>query len=409
MTGRVALGIERLAADPDAVAGLRGRRVGLITNASAIDRRCRSSVDVLLSIQRQASFQLRALYAPEHGLLGVAGATEPVADGVDPISGLPVFSLYQDSVLPTVEMVDQIDTFLFDVQDVGVRFYTFIWTMYYAMRTAALHGKGFVVLDRPNPLGDRLDGPVLDPAVASFVGVRELPLQHGMTIGELAMLFNAEFLDAPVAGLAVVAMTGYRAAEFAAGFGLPWAPPSPNLPHRINAWGHAATGLLDGLDVSVGCGTPMPFLWAGSAAIDVRLAHQMAGALNRRELPGVIFRPAFARPCSGPAAGRICGGVQVHIVDARRFEPLRTGLHLLCLLVRDGGAGWRPEHDLHAPDRFAGGNGVVWFDRLIGDRTTRAAIASGADPDELVQAYRAGHGAFRELRERHRRYPTADA
>lgn len=408
MTAPVTVGIERLAADPSAVDALRGRRVGLVTNASAIDRRCRSSVQAMLAAQQEGSFQLRALFAPEHGLLGMAGATERVADHVDPVTDLPVWSLYRDSVMPDPRTVDQIDTFVIDVQDVGVRFYTFIWTMYYAMRAAAHHGKGFVVLDRPNPLGDRLDGPVLDPAVASFVGVRELPLQHGMTIGELAMLFNAEFLDTPVAELAVVAMGGYRPSEFAGGFGLPWAPPSPNLPHRISSWGHAAIGILDGMDVSVGCGTSLPFLWAGSPTIDVRLAHEIAARLNRSELAGVVFRPAFARPCSGPAAGETCGGVQLHIVDARRFEPLRTGLHVLCRLVRDAGVGWRTESNLHSADQAPGDRGPVWFDRLIGDRTTRAAIDSGAEPEEILSAYRAGQRTFAELRERHRLYPRAE-
>ena len=409
MAGEVALGIERLVADPSAVVGLRGRRVGLITNASAIDRRCQSSVEAVLSIQQAGLFQLRALYAPEHGLLGVAGATERVSDGVDPVSSLPVFSLYQDSVLPAEEMVDQIDTFLFDVQDAGVRFYTFIWTMYHAMRAAAHHGKGFVVLDRPNPLGDRLDGPVLDPAVASFVGVRELPLQHGMTVGELALLFNAEFLETPVADLTVVAMQGYRPAEFAGGFGLPWAPPSPNLPHRISAWGHAATGLLDGLDVSVGCGTPMPFLWTGSPAIDVPCTSGVGRKAAAARPAPAPRRARCPRPRGGPAAGRTCGGIQLHIVDAQRFEPLRTGLHVLSRLVHDAGAGWRTEDDLHATDSAAGDTGLVWFDRLIGDRTTRGAIASGVEPDDLMQAYRSGHDAFAELRERHRRYPRAAA
>ncbi|ODA90406.1 hypothetical protein ATY41_01900 [Leifsonia xyli subsp. xyli] len=177
-------------------------------------------------------------------------------------------------------MLSDVDALLFDIQDVGVRFYTYIWTLYLAMEAAGEAGVEVIVLDRPNPLGDRMDGPVLEPALASFVGLREIPLRHGLTVGELATLFAGEFLPRPPA-LHVVRMSGYDPARHLDGYGLPWVPPSPNLPTRETAWAYPGTGLIEALDASEGRGTTVPFRWAGHSALDELAAVALADELKR--------------------------------------------------------------------------------------------------------------------------------
>lgn len=397
------LGVERLLGEPGLLATLAGKRVGLIVNPTSVDQRLVHTVDRLLAGQAHGRYTLTALFAPEHGLHAVAPATQAQSHGRDPRTGLPVWSLYSETRRPTPGMLADIDVLIFDLQDVGVRFYTFIWTMYHAMAAAARQGTTFLVLDRPNPLGSRVDGPLLDPGLASFVGLHILPLQHGMTVGELALLFNAEYLDPPVADLRVVAMSGYDPSAGLSDLTLQWVPPSPNLPHRRSAWAHAATGLIDGTSLSQGIGTTLPFEWVGHPSISDRDAHRLASELNERSLPGVIFRPMLAIPAVSKCAGSTCGGVQMHLLDAPRYRPARTAVHLLSAALRHSQAGWLTDSDLHSSDHSVD---VLWIDRLTGDREVRLRIDANEHPDRIVEDWEPAAREFAHASDQYRLYPT---
>lgn len=273
------------------------------------------------------------------------------------------------------------DTVVFDIQDAGARFYTYIWTLYDCMEAAALAGKRFVVLDRPNPVTGRAAlGPVLDRAFASFVGRREISQAHGMTVAELALLFNAEFLaDRPVE-LDVVKMSGWRREDFFDATGLPWVPPSPNMPTPETAVVYSGTCLFEGTNLSEGRGTTRPFELLGAEGID----HRWAAAANALELPGVAFREAYFAPTFSKFEGKTVGGVQVHVQDRKVFDPVRTGIGLLVTAKRTwSGFAWRADNAI---------------DRLSGNTRVRTMIDAGADTDEVVGAWAADLAAFRKVR-----------
>ncbi|HLS14552.1 MAG TPA: glycoside hydrolase family 3 N-terminal domain-containing protein [Beutenbergiaceae bacterium] len=399
----VELGIEQLLGDPDELANLEGQRVGLITNPTGVDSELNHSMDLLIDGEEAGGYEVTALYAPEHGILGGAPAGEDVDSYIDPRTGLTVWSLYGDTQRPTEEMVADVDVLLFDIQDVGARFYTYIWTMYYAMDAAAEFDKDFIVLDRPNPLGDRIDGPVLDPELSSFVGLREIPMQHGLTVGELALLFDGEFLEDEVENLHVVQMEGYDPADFIDGYGLEWVLPSPNVPTVETAWAYAGTGLLEGLNASEGRGTTMPFLWAGHGDIDEAGAYELAEELNSRELSGVHFRPMFANPTTSKEEGRLSGGVQIHITDPQAYVPVRTGLHLVQALYDTEGIDWR-EGTVYPDQQCEDASDICWIDRLTGTRDVRLQIEEGVDPDEIIAGWQAEISAFDATAEDYRLY-----
>lgn len=279
------------------------------------------------------------------------------------------------------------DTVVFDIQDAGARFYTYIWTLYDCMEAAALAGKRFVVLDRPNPVTGRAAlGPVLDPAFASFVGRREISQAHGMTVAELALLFNAEFLaDRPVE-LEVVRMSGWRRSDFFDATGLPWVPPSPNMPTPETAVVYSGTCLFEGTNLSEGRGTTRPFELLGAEGVD----HRWAAAANALDLPGVAFREAYFAPTFSKFQGKTVGGVQVHVQDREAFDPVRTGIALLVTARRTwSGFAWRADNAI---------------DRLSGNTRVRTMIDAGADTDEVVGAWAADLAAFRKVRKEHLLY-----
>lgn len=402
----VELGVERLLSDPDQLALLDGKRVGLITNPTGVDSELTHSMDLLIAGEDEGNYELTALYAPEHGILGGAPAGASVESYVDPRTGLTVWSLYGATQRPTEEMLEDVDVLLFDIQDIGARFYTYIWTMYYAMDAAAEYDKEFVVLDRPNPLGDRMDGPVLDPAVSSFVGLREIPMQHGLTVGELASLFNGEFLDEPVEDFHVVQMTGYDPDDFVTGYGLEWVLPSPNIPTLETAWAYAGTGLIESLDASEGRGTTTPFLWIGHGEIDELGAYELAEDLNSRGLEGVHFRPMFANPTTSKQAGRLSGGVQLHITDPAAYVPVRTGLHVLQAFYDTEGVDWR-EGTIYPNQQCETEADTCWIDRLTGDKDVRLQLEAGVDPDEIIAGWQDELAAFDDVADDYRLYEDA--
>ncbi|MFI6105546.1 exo-beta-N-acetylmuramidase NamZ domain-containing protein [Streptomyces sp. NPDC051310] len=381
---RVRTGFDRLAADGYAV--LAGQRVGVVTNPTGVTAGVRHVVDVMHADDR---VDLAAVFGPEHGFRGTAQAGGSEGRYDDPATGLPVYDTYLKSgqALADVFTASGVDTVVFDIQDVGARFYTYIWTLYDCMAAAALAGKRFVVLDRPNPVTGRAAlGPVLDRAYATFVGREPIAQAHGMTVAELARLFRGEFLTRPV-DLAVVRMSGWRRADFFDATGLPWVPPSPNMPTPDTALVYAGTCLFEGTNLSEGRGTTRPFELLGAEGVDRRWAE----AANALELPGVRFREAYFTPTFSKFQGRTAGGVQLHVHDRAAYDPVRTGIGLLVTAKRAwGGFAWRPDH---------------WIDKLTGSATVRTLIDAGAGTDDVVTAWEADLAAFREVRRAYLLYP----
>ncbi|MFG3178809.1 exo-beta-N-acetylmuramidase NamZ domain-containing protein [[Kitasatospora] papulosa] len=381
---RVRTGFDRLAADGYRL--LAGEKVGIVTNPTGITPDVRHIVDVMHPDDR---VNLTAVFGPEHGFRGTAQAGGSEGRYDDPATGLPVYDTYLKSGRPLADIftASGVDTVVFDIQDAGARFYTYIWTLYDCMEAAALAGKRFVVLDRPNPVTGRAAlGPVLDPAFASFVGRREISQAHGMTVAELALLFNAEFLaDRPVE-LEVVRMSGWRRSDFFDATGLPWVPPSPNMPTPETAVVYSGTCLFEGTNLSEGRGTTRPFELLGAEGVD----HRWAAAANALDLPGVAFREAYFAPTFSKFQGKTVGGVQVHVQDREAFDPVRTGIALLVTARRTwSGFAWRADNAI---------------DRLSGNTLVRTMIDAGADTDEVVGAWAADLAAFRKVRKEHLLY-----
>ncbi|MFE4311065.1 exo-beta-N-acetylmuramidase NamZ domain-containing protein [Streptomyces sp. NPDC056517] len=374
---RVRTGFERLADDGYAL--LAGERVGIVTNPTGITRDARHIVDVMHADER---VELVAVFGPEHGFRGTAQAGGSEGRYDDPATGLPVYDTYLKSGQPLADVftASGVDTVVFDIQDAGARFYTYIWTLYDCMVAAALAGKRFVVLDRPNPVTGRAAlGPVLDRAFATFVGREPIAQAHGMTVAELARLFNGEFLATPVA-LETVRMTGWRRTDFFDTTGLPWVPPSPNMPTPETALVYSGTCLFEGTNLSEGRGTTRPFELLGAEGIDRRWAE----AANALGLPGVRFREAYFAPTFSKFQGKTVGGVQLHVHDRESFDPVRAGIGLL-VTARSSWSGfaWRADN---------------WIDKLTGSTRVRTLIDAGAGVDEVVGAWQADLAAFRAVR-----------
>lgn len=343
----VRTGAERLAGEP----GLVGDgRLGLITNFTGVLPDLRPTSVALLD----AGLRLTALFGPEHGLRGTAQAGASEAEGIDPDTGLPVFDTYGRRQLD--DLFSDVDVLLFDIQDIGTRFYTYISTLYDCQQAAVRLGKRFVVLDRPNPLGGlRVEGPLLQPGFESFVGRAPIPLRHGLTVGELALQFGAA---------EVIAIEGWTRDMF--GTGGVWVPPSPNMPTLDTALIYPGTGLFEGTNLSEGRGTTRPFSTIGAPYLDERFVP----ALRDHGLPGVIFRRTWFEPVFSKYAGRAVPGVQLHVVDRASYEPVRTALVMLRVLNELYPAfGVRPS-----------------LDQLWGSDSLRKALESGEDPLALLPA-----------------------
>ena len=321
----VRLGIENLDGSLDI---FKGKRVGLITNATGVDSQLRRSVDIL-----KEKVNLVTLFAPEHGLRGnvVAGAAVPYETDIR--TGLPIYSLHGDTRKPTAAMLKNIDVLAFDIQDIGARSYTYIYTMAYAMQSAREHNKTFVVFDRPNPVGGTIvEGGLLKSDFSSFIGLYPIPIRHGLTVGELARLFNAEFGIG--ARLVVIPMQGWSRRMQQAETGLPWVMTSPNIPTVDSALVYTGTGLFGGSNVSEGIGTTRPFELVGAPWLD---GEKLTEKMNALRLAGVYFRPVHFTPQWGKYQGRVCSGVQLHITDRHEFSSVTVGLRLLEVIRELGG------------------------------------------------------------------------
>ncbi|MFM9595662.1 exo-beta-N-acetylmuramidase NamZ domain-containing protein [Streptomyces scabiei] len=376
-------GFERLVRDGYGV--LDGQKVGIVTNPTGVTRDARHIVDVMHADDR---VDLRAVFGPEHGFRGTAQAGGSEGRYDDPATGLPVYDTYLKSGRPLADVftASGVDTVVFDIQDVGARFYTYIWTLYDCMEAARLAGKRFVVLDRPNPVtGRSAQGPVLHKEFATFVGRQPIAQAHGMTVAELARLFNGEFLTSPVP-LETVLMSGWKRSRFFDDSGLPWVPPSPNMPTPDTALVYAGTCLFEGTNLSEGRGTTRPFELLGAEGVD----RKWAAAAEELALPGVHFREAYFAPTFSKFQGKTVGGVQIHVHDRAAYDPVRTGIGLLVTARRVwSGFAWRPDH---------------WIDRLTGSARVRTMIDAGADTAEVVAGWQEELTAFRRVRKEYLLY-----
>jgi uncharacterized protein YbbC (DUF1343 family) len=301
---------------------LRGRRVGLLCHQASVTRELTHAVD---AVARLRNVRLTALFAPEHGIAGAAQDHARVGSALDAATGLPVWSLYDRRLAPRETMLREVDTLVVDLQDVGSRYYTFVWTTALCMQACARADVPVVVLDRPNPLGGlMMEGNLPDPRFASFVGLYPLPVRHAMTIAELAAYLNEE--HAIGCDLTQVPMEGWRRAMSWEDTGLPWVAPSPNMPTPDTARVYPGGCLVEGTNLSEGRGTTRPFELVGAPFLDGR---RLAQALARRGLPGVIFRAAAFRPAFHKHEGQLCHGVQLHVTDTARFRPVATYLAVI--------------------------------------------------------------------------------
>jgi uncharacterized protein YbbC (DUF1343 family) len=373
----VLTGLDVLRAGDYAV--LRGKRVGLVTNHTGVARDGSTAIDLLHAAR---DVKLVALFSPEHGIRGVLDANVPSMK--DDKTGLTIHSLYGETRRPTAAMLEGIDTIVIDLQDIGARFYTYMTTMAFVMEEAAKLGIAVVVLDRPNPInGFQVEGPVLDKTLSSFVGYFPMPARHGMTLGELARLFNAE--NKIGADLTVVEVKNWRREGWFDHTGLPWINPSPNMRNLIQATLYPGIGAIEGTNLSVGRGTDTPFEQIGAPWID---GVKLADALNARQLPGIRFYPVRFTPSSSKYAGEACQGVFMIVTDREALRPVRVGIEIAARLHALYGA----KFELEATER------------LLGSRDAIARIRAGEDPAAIAASWSAGEARWRLLRNKYLAY-----
>jgi len=387
---------------------VKGKKVGLVTNPTGVDNHLESTIELFF---KNPEINLVALYGPEHGVRGNYQAGEYISFYVDekysiPGFNIPVFSLYGQSLkpkkgmltnideymrsfdtkdtgkIPESSMVESIDVLIFDIQDVGTRIYTYVATMAYCMEVCAEVGIDYVVLDRPNPInGVILEGPILEyPEYSSFVGLYPVPIRHGMTVGELAMLFNNKFLKKK-ASLKVVPMHGWKREMWHDETNLPWVIPSPNMPTLVTATVYPGQVFLEGTNVSEGRGTTKPFEVFGAPWID---GYELVREFNRLNLPGVKFREAWFTPTFSKYKGELCSGVQIHVVDRNKYRSFESSLYVIKTIM-----------NLY-PDHFKFYE--KYFDRIMGNSKVREALEEGKEVSEIIRSYTEELTDFSELR-----------
>ncbi|HUX13574.1 MAG TPA: DUF1343 domain-containing protein [Spirochaetia bacterium] len=367
---------------------LRGARIGLLVHPASVNG---ALVPAVRICESSKEFALSVLFGPQHGILGQTQDNMIEWEGFkDPVTGLPVYSLYGNSRRPRPEMLDGIDALVVDLQDVGSRYYTFIWTLELCMEACAEAGKRLVVLDRPNPLDASISsGPVLREKFASFVGLRPLPIRHGMTIAEIGAYLRATYH--PNLQYHVIRMEGYRRSTWFDETGLPWVMPSPNIPTLDSAIVYPGMCLLEGTGLSEGRGTTRPFEIFGAPFID---ADRLVRNLTAFKLPGVLFRPLSFEPTFQKHSGTLCGGAQLHVTDRDRFDSFKTGVAVL-KAIHDSYPGklkWNEppyEYEEH----------LLPIDIIAGTDRLRLDIDRGASLEEMESWWNAECEAFKPTRE----------
>ena len=382
---RVRLGLELFLERE--VAELNGARVGLICNPSSVDHEYRHAADLFF---RHAGINLTALFGPQHGIRGETQDNMIEWEGFrDPRTGVMAWSLYGEWRQPTPEMLEEVDLLVFDVQDVGTRVYTFIYTMALAMAAAKRDGKRMVVLDRPNPItGLGIEGDLLRPGTESFVGMYPIPMRHGMTAGELALMFNQQFGIG--CDLQVIPMEGYRRELWFDETDAPWVLPSPNMPTVETAVVYPGTVFVEGCQFSEGRGTTRPFEINGAPYVD---SHRLAEWLNGAGLPGVVFRPHSFIPTFQKHMGELCHGVQLHVTDRETFRPVISGIALIKAihdLCPEGFAWQNPPYE-YVYDRLP-------FDVIAGGTVLREQIEAGVDLATIAASWQSDEELFRQQR-----------
>jgi uncharacterized protein YbbC (DUF1343 family) len=362
---------------------LHGRCVGVITNQTGVTSRLINIVD---AIRRNSSICVRAIYSPEHGLRGDRPAGAYVPSYIDQRTGLPVFSLYGPQRHPTAQMMQGVDVLLFDIQDVGSRTYTYISTMAYAMEAAKEFGKEIWILDRPNPIGGTsVEGPVLDSRFKSFIGLYPIAMRHGMTVGELAQMFNDHFGIG--AKLRVIKMVGWRRGMLWPDTGLQWVQTSPNIPEWSTTVVYPCTGLIDNVGLNGGIGTTKPFKYAGAVTVD---AYRLANVLNQRNIPGVFFRAAYWSPMFGNRKDQEISGVELEVYNPRVFPAVLTALELITA-VRDISPQTLQIHEKALA--------IDW-----GTDSVAAGLRAGLGADQIMQQWQGQLQLFVSLRRKYLLY-----
>jgi len=369
---------------------LRGARVGLVAHPASINSRMQHAGGIFHSSKK---FRLTALFGPQHGILGQTQDNMVEWEGFrDPASGLPVYSLYGNTRKPRAEMLEDVDALVIDLQDVGSRYYTFIWTLELCMQACHEAGKSVIVLDRPNPIGGHLiEGPVLKPEFASFVGLRPLPVRHGMTIGEMGTYLRDTFY--PGLDFRVITMQKWKRKMWFDQTGLPWVMPSPNMPTLDTALVYPGMCLLEGTNISEGRGTTRPFEMFGAPFIH---PETLVNVLKEFKLPGVVFRPLSFEPTFQKHAGTLCGGAQIHVTDREKFKPFKTGVAVLKAIhntyPRD--FAWKqPPYEYE--DR------KLPIDILAGGDRLRKDIEAWKDLDEMEKWWKEEAKGFEKIRRKY--------
>ena len=376
---------------------LRGKRVGIVANHTAVDTEGRHIVDVFNDLH---GCRVTALFGPEHGFDGVEMGGKVIDDRMVTVHGIPIYSLYGKQTKPTDAMMESVDVLVFDIQDIGARFFTYISTMARVMETAAEHRKPFIVLDRPNPIGGhRMEGPILEPEFASFVGLFPIPVRHGLTVGELARMINGEgwLPGGLTVDLDVVAMEGWDRGLWLDNTNAQWIKPSPNMPSLAAATTYPGICLFEGTNISEGRGTMEPFLRIGAPWIDPGLILQ---GLTKEDLPGISIRPVSFTPhtLEGTAPypkyeGQNCRGLELIVMDRDRFLPFHTALSLLRIIMHThpDSMQWKPSH----------------FDRLCGTDKIRKMILNGYPVDQIEKTWAEELDRFRTRRLKYLLYDDA--
>jgi beta-N-acetylhexosaminidase len=369
---------------------LKDRRVGFVTHPPAVLPDLSHGLDALLG----AGIQLVALFGPEHGFDASAADGAPVEHSMDRRTRLKVYSLYGQVLEPSPSMLADIDTLVFDLQDAGARFYTFISTLFYVLRGAAAAGKQVILLDRPNPVnGCSVAGPTIEPEFKSFVGIVPMPIRHGLTVGELANYFNSNF--GFYADLTVIPMEGWQRSMWFDQTGLPWVPLSPGMPCLNTAIVYPGMCFLEGTNLSEGRGTALPFEIAGAPWLD---GPRLAGELNALALPGVRFRPVNFIPTSSKHAYQACQGVQVHVTDRETFDSILSGLHLIAACREQA-----PVEFSFLDSSWEGRK--PHFDLLAGSAHLRQGLEASEPVHVLAQTWDEDLVCFERIRQEIRLYP----
>lgn len=384
-------GLENLIKSPPG--RFKGRRLGLLCNPASVDRKFRHARDL---VQERFPGQLTTLFSPQHGFHAAKQDNMIESDHtMDPILDIPVFSLYGETRIPTEKMFDAIDILLIDLQDAGTRVYTFIYTMSYCMEAARLFNRKIVILDRPNPIGGLIiEGNLLSDEYSSFVGRFPIPMRHGLTIGELALLFNEQYKIG--CDLEVIPMQGWNRAMYFQDTGLPWIPPSPNLPTVVSAMVYPGQVLLEGTNFSEGRGTSQPFELFGAPWLDI---HKFQLALPMDTCKGIILRPSVFEPVANKWQGRSCHGFQLHLIDRSRYNPYLTTLKLLQAVIACHGDcfDWKPPPYEYEFEKLP-------FDLITGNREIRQCLEKSENLDQAAAAWQEDLKKFDKIRQLYQLY-----